>query len=282
MTVVCIVSIMSIIQNDSRFGYSLYLAFGWCEKLDVASCWRHHSIQHSVPPICRWYAIVCFPEPSQPQWLVNHRKLRQWRVIENALLLNPTKTEAVIFGTTQRLSQVNRSQGVRVAGADVQFADTSNCSEWRSTQHCPLTSTSLMSLALVTTTSVHFAIRPLLTLDTAKAMAVAIVGSRLDYCNSVLYGMSQANTNRIQLQRVQNILAWVVSQAPWTVSSVDICRDLHWLPVSHCVTSKLCLISWRTLHITHPPYLSELINHCHPSRVLRSSNTSSAQTFRYH
>ena len=50
--------------------------------------------------------------------------------------------------------------------------------------------------------------RPLLTLDTAKAMAVAIVGSRLDYCNSVLYGMSQANINR--LQRVQNILARVV------------------------------------------------------------------------
>ena len=72
--------------------------------------------------------------------------------------------------------------------------------------------------------------RPLLTLDTDKAMAVAIVGSRLDYCNSVLYGMSQANTNR--LQRVQNILARVVAQAPWTVSS-DIRRDLHWLPVSH-------------------------------------------------
>ena len=34
-----------------------------------------------------------------------------------------SKTEAVIFGTRQRLSQVNRSQGVRVAGADVQFAD---------------------------------------------------------------------------------------------------------------------------------------------------------------
>jgi len=47
-------------------------------------------------------------------------------------------------------------------------------------------------------------IRPLLTLDTAKAMAVAIAGSRLDYCNSVLHGMSQANINR--LQRVQNIL----------------------------------------------------------------------------
>jgi len=31
-------------------------------------------------------------------------------------------------------------------------------------------------------------IRSLLTLDAAKAMAVSIVGCRLDYCNSVLYG----------------------------------------------------------------------------------------------
>jgi len=30
-------------------------------------------------------------------------------------------------------------------------------------------------------------VRPLLMLDTDKAMAVAIVGSRLDYCNSVEY-----------------------------------------------------------------------------------------------
>jgi len=51
-------------------------------------------------------------------------------------------------------------------------------------------------------------IRPLLTLDAAKAMAVSIVGCRLDYCNSVLYGMSQANIDK--LQRVQNILARVV------------------------------------------------------------------------
>jgi len=43
--------------------------------------------------------------------------------IENALLLNPTKTEAAVFGTSQRLSQVNKSQGVWVAGAHVLFTD---------------------------------------------------------------------------------------------------------------------------------------------------------------
>jgi len=41
------------------------------------------------------------------------------------------------------------------------------------------------------------------------------------------------------VERVQNILAWVVARAPWTVSSLDIRRDLHWLPLSYRVTFKL-------------------------------------------
>ena len=103
-------------------------------------------------------------------------------------------------------------------------------------------------------------------------MAASIVGSRLDYCNSVLYGMSQANTDR--LQRVQNVLARVIVQAPWTASSTNIRRDLHWLPVSHRITYKMCLLTWKTLHTAQPPYLSELIAHYLPPRSLRSSNTN--------
>jgi len=94
-------------------------------------------------------------------------------------------------------------------------------------------------------------------------------------CNSVLYGMSQANINR--LQRVQNILERVVARAPWTVISLitryRLRRDLHWLPVSHRINFKLCLLTWKTLHTARPPYLSELITHYLPPRALRSSNT---------
>ena len=111
---------------------------------------------------------------------------------------------------------------------------------------------------------------PLLTLDTATT--VAIVSSRLNYFNTVLYAMAQANINR--LQRVQNILVRVVVRAPWTVSSSDIRRDFHWLPISYCVTFKLCLITWKTLHIAHSLYLSELITHYLPSRALRSFTTN--------
>ena len=103
--------------------------------------------------------------------------------------------------------------------------------------------------------------------------------SRLDYCNTMLYEMSQTNTNR--LQRVQNVLAWVVLQAPWTASSVDICRDIHWLPVSHRVTFKLCLI---TITSHHPSSLSVSTNHPLPSvqSLTFFQHKSSGQTFRYH
>ena len=66
------------------------------------------------------------------------------------------------------------------------------------------------------------------TSDTAKTFAVAIVSSRLDYCNSLLQGKSAANLDR--LQRVQNVLARVVAQAPWSVSSTDIRRDFSLAP----------------------------------------------------
>ena len=116
---------------------------------------------------------------------------------------------------------------------------------------------------------------------TAKAMAVAIVGSRLDYCNSVLYGMSQAHINR--LQRVQNILARVVARASWTVSSLDIRRDLHWLPVSHCINFKLCFT-----HLENTPHcLSSVpVRTSHPLPSTQSltlfQHKSSGQTYRYH
>ena len=54
-------------------------------------------------------------------------------------------------------------------------------------------------------------IRPLLDMNSAKTVACSLVGSRLDYCNSSLTGISRNNLNR--LQRTQNTLARVVCKA---------------------------------------------------------------------
>jgi len=47
---------------------------------------------------------------------------------------------------------------------------------------------------------------------------------------------------------VQNVLARVVAQAPSTISSADIRRDLHWLPSNHRISYKLSLLTWKALY----------------------------------
>ena len=55
-------------------------------------------------------------------------------------------------------------------------------------------------------------IRRHLDLDSAKLLETALVSSRLDYCNSLLYGIADIDLTR--LQRVQNQLAYLVTKSP--------------------------------------------------------------------
>ena len=82
-------------------------------------------------------------------------------------------------------------------------------------------------------------IRPLLTLDTAKAMAVFTAGSRLDYCNSVQYGMTQVNIDKLQF--VQNVLARVVIQALGLVGLIasHALFEVH-CPAGQCMANRAC------------------------------------------
>jgi len=77
--------------------------------------------------------------------------------------------------------------------------------------------------------------------DVAKLVACRIVQSRLDYCNSLYYGMSQSNFHK--LQRVQNTLARaVLRQLREVHSQYTFLSELHWLPVKHRVTFKIATL----------------------------------------
>ena len=77
-----------------------------------------------------------------------------------------------------------------------------------------------------------------------------------------------------RLQRVQDVLARVVAQAPWSVSSTDIRRDFHWLPIRQRIVYKQCLMTYKAVYIGQPNYLNELIQPYQPVRTLRSSTSA--------
>ena len=97
-------------------------------------------------------------------------------------------------------------------------------------------------------------IRKYLSVKDAKSIAMAMVSARLDYCNSVLYATSQMNVNK--LQRVQNMLARTVVQAPKYDHVTPILAELHWLPLEARIRYKIALMTFNVLTAEQPYYLS--------------------------
>ena len=70
----------------------------------------------------------------------------------------------------------------------------------------------------------------------------------------------------------------VVTDAPWSVSSTDLRRDFHWLPIRQRIVYKQCLMTYKVIpksvHIGQPNYLNELLQPYQPVRTLRSSTSA--------
>jgi len=106
------------------------------------------------------------------------------------------------------------------------------------------------------------------TVDAAKTIASAIVGARLDYCNSLLLGASEYNLDRVQ--RVQNRIARVV--LPFSAGATEARRELHWLPIRQRITFKLATITYQARRSGQPAYLFKSLHEYLPTRNLRSAS----------
>ena len=71
-----------------------------------------------------------------------------------------------------------------------------------------------------------------LSVDATKTHVQAFVCCRLDYCNSLLYGISDGLLRRLQSpQSVQNAAARLVTGTCRRDHVTPVLRKLHWLPV---------------------------------------------------
>jgi len=106
--------------------------------------------------------------------------------------------------------------------------------------------------------------------NTAAMVTHAFVTSRLDYCNSLLYGISKTLT--VKLQHVLNAAARIVSRTKICSHVTPILKSLHWLPVSQRCNFKIALLTFKAIHGLAPSYLCDLIKYRITSRDLRSLN----------
>ena len=112
-------------------------------------------------------------------------------------------------------------------------------------------------------------VRHLLNSSSLRALVVAFVLGRIDYCNSLYAGCTQ--TVLQGLQRVQSTAARLLTGSGRLESFLPLTRDLHWLPVSSRIQYKLCTLMYDVVHGTAPGYLRELCRPCGDMRLRSGS-----------
>ena len=116
-------------------------------------------------------------------------------------------------------------------------------------------------------------VRRYLNHETAVKVANALVSSRLDYCNSLLYSTKKAYITR--LQRVQNALCCTVFKLNKYCYVTPFLHKLHWLSIHYRILYKYNLLTYKAIHCSQPLYLSSLIRRSDLTRGNRLSISSS-------
>jgi len=104
----------------------------------------------------------------------------------------------------------------------------------------------------------------------ARTVAWALVSSRLDYANAVLYNTTASNI--VKLQHTQNALAHVVSFTRRMEHTRPLLQQLHWLPVSFHIDYKIATLASNVLKTGCLDYLRQSVHFYPPFWHLHSIN----------
>ena len=103
-------------------------------------------------------------------------------------------------------------------------------------------------------------IRRYLSISDATALANALISNRLDYCNSLLYDITDKNLKKLQV--VQNSLCRIVKRVSRFKHITQYRKELHWLPIEFRIQFKINLLTYKALNFGKPMYLgNKLILH---------------------
>ena len=169
-------------------------------------------------------------------------------LIEGRLLLNDDKTEFlhVVIGTRQQLNKLNPSvlhvggltidPSVNVRNLGMIF-DNSISMDTHINQVCKTAFYHIHNIRRIS---------KYLSQESLKTLVHAFVMSRLDYCNSLLYGLPKYRISK--LQQVQNAAARLITNTRKYDHITPALYNLHWLPVFYRIYFKILIITFKALY----------------------------------
>lgn len=115
-------------------------------------------------------------------------------------------------------------------------------------------------------------IRSCLSEDVLTTLVSSLILSRIDFCNSLLYGLPR--TSLLRLQSALNASARLIFKSRTHDHVTPFLRRLQWLPIRERISYKLAVLTFKCLRDDAPSYLSSqlsLVSSMEFRRCLRSS-----------
>ena len=197
------------------------------------------SLESCLSSLCLWYA-------------------------KNGLCINPSKSESILISTSNRLQNItsNGLTAVSVSGTSVPISNKVTTLGTIIDSKLSLTS---HVKATVKTCNYHMQaikhIRHLLSEQNTSTLAVSLIQTKLDYCNSLLHNTSVTNIQA--LQRIQNNLARLTVRPTTQTPTITLLQSLHCLPIQHCITYKIASLTHTALQRKQPSYCTYMSFLCH-------------------
>ena len=182
--------------------------------------------------------------------------IRVW-MIKNKLKINDSKTEFIIFRSPLLKTDLS---GVSIRVGDSQISPSSKVRDLGVIfDDCLSLDAHISNICR----STHFhlrnigRIRNLSTFNATAPLVHALITTRLDFCNSILYNLPNNKIER--LQRIQNQAARMLTRSPRRNHITPVLRRLHWLRINDRIIFKILILTHKAFHGVAPVYLCELI-----------------------
>ena len=194
--------------------------------------------------------------------------IRSW-MIRNKLKINDDKTEFLVISSPQ--SKLSTDIKIKIGKSEIIPSSSCKSLGVMLDNHMAM---DVQIRSVCKSTLYHIrnisAIRQLIPQSAAASLVHSLVTSRLDYCNSLLYGVPACKLQ--QLQRVQNIAARVVTLTRCSQENhiTPILKSLHWLPIKIRIDFKILLLTYKCVNSLAPEYLCNLVIKKTCPRPLRS------------
>ena len=243
--------------------------------LPLCSILKHHNIGYHIyaDDTQLYISFKCNdPLATLPKLNSCISDIRVW-MIKNKLKINDSKTEFIVFRSPQAkqdFSSLSISvgdslilQSSKVRDLGVIFDQSLSFDDYISGV-CRSTHFHLRNIGRI---------RSLLSYEATAQLLHALITTRIDYCNSLLYNLPKCSIAR--LQKIQNQAARILTRTPRCDHITEVLINLHWLKMEQRIIYKILILTYTSfVDLSAPLYLRELVKKKNKSANTRLADDS--------